>query len=50
MAKCSQKGRCKKFCEKYRLEGRRMKNKLIRLKKHLLRHPNDKQSKKLIKE
>lgn len=34
-------GRNKLFCERYRREGRREKNKAIRLRKHLRRHPRD---------
>lgn len=34
-------GRMKKWCEAYRARHQREKNKLIRLRKHLLKHPND---------
>lgn len=34
-------GRNKKFCERYRLEGRREKNRKIRLARHLKRFPDD---------
>jgi len=34
-------GRNKVWCEVYRREGRREKNKCKRLRKHIVRHPND---------
>jgi hypothetical protein len=34
-------GRNKAFCEAYRRENRREKNKALRLKKHIVRQPND---------
>lgn len=39
--KASKKGRNKKFCEVYRLEGRREKNKKKKLLRHIKKHPND---------
>jgi hypothetical protein len=35
-------GRNKKVCDKYKLEGRREKNKAIRRARHLKNHPTDK--------
>lgn len=37
-------GRNKVSCARYRAEGRRIKNKIIKITKHLFRHVNDKQS------
>lgn len=37
-------GRNKKFCERYRAEGRREINKAARLARHLKHHPNDLQA------
>ena len=48
MAKHSKLGRNKRFCEKYRSEGRRIKNKIIKITRHLLKHPNDKESSKVL--
>jgi len=38
------KDRNRDWCERYRKEGRREKNKLRKMKHHLNKHPNDKQS------
>lgn len=37
----SKKGRNKAFCDRYRLEGRREKNKKNKLLRHIKKHPND---------
>jgi hypothetical protein len=37
-------GRNKKWCERYRAENRRAKNKAKRLARHLKHHPNDRQA------
>lgn len=50
MAKCSQIGRNKLSCSTYRLENRRIKNKRIKMGKHLKRHPKDTQSIKALGE
>lgn len=42
-------GRNKVNCEKYRNEHRREKNKLRRLRKLIILHPNDKQMSRVIK-
>ena len=38
---CRKAGRNKVFCANYRSTNRREKNKLLRLKKHVVRHPTD---------
>ncbi len=48
MSKCSKIGRCKKSCGRYELEGRRIKNKIIKLVRHLSKHPDDKQSNRVL--
>ena len=37
-------GRNKKFCERYTIENTRIRNKRVKLKRHLRRQPNDKQA------
>lgn len=39
--KSNKSGRNAVFCKFYALTHRREKNKLVRVKKHLVRHPND---------
>lgn len=41
-------GRNAKYCERYRAEGRWLKNKLRRLRSHLKRQPNDRQALKAL--
>lgn len=37
-------GRNAKYCERYRIEGREIKNKRRRLRRHLKRYPDDAQA------
>lgn len=37
-------GRNKKTCENYKNNNRREKNKVVKVQKHLTKHPEDKQS------
>lgn len=39
----------KAFCERYRKEGRREKNKARRLRRHLKKFPKDKQAEKALR-
>lgn len=41
-------GRNAEFCKFYRLTHRRERNKLVRLEKHMKRHPNDKCAQKAV--
>lgn len=41
-------GRNKLWCTAYRNRGQREKNKVVRLKKHLLRNPNDRNAVHLV--
>lgn len=40
--------RNKKWCERYFLRGQREKNKKVRVKKHLQKHPNDKVAQRVL--
>ena len=42
-------GRNKVSCQRYKLEGRREKNKLIKIARHVKNHPNDLMAKALLK-
>ncbi len=41
-------GRNKAFCERYRAEGRRLKNKIAKLRSHLRHFPEDAQAQQVL--